>query len=51
MNPGLTVATAGRVLRQVTEELPEVTAQHRVEADGGLVEDEESGPADQGCGE
>ena len=36
---------------EVAEEVPEVAAQHRVEADGGLVEHEQVGPSDEGGGE
>ena len=36
---------------EVAEELPQVAAQHRVEADGRLVEDEQAGAADERGGE
>jgi hypothetical protein len=36
---------------QVAEELPEVAAQHRVEPDRRLVQHEQLGAAEQGCGE
>ena len=39
------------LLGEPSEEVPEVAAQHRVQADGRLVEDEHLGIADQGAGQ
>ena len=47
----LETSTALPRVRQPVEERPQVPAQHRVEADGRLVEDQQVGVAEQGDGE